>query len=53
MDYQSHAGQDEEPTKEKVQVVHLTRDKGDSNVGGGKLAGVAASVTNTNRSTNY
>ena len=51
VDYRSSAGHDEEePTKEKVQVVHLTRDKDHSSVGGGALAGSAAAVANTVRS---
>ena len=54
VDYQSHPGEDREPTKEAVHVVHLTRDnKRDSGVGGGpggKLASAAASVASTIRS---
>ncbi|KAK7847168.1 hypothetical protein CFP56_007012 [Quercus suber] len=51
VDYQSHPGEDREPTKEAVHVVHLTRDnKRDSSFGGGKLASAAASVASTIRS---
>jgi hypothetical protein len=45
VDYRSSAGHDEEePTKEKVQVVHLTRDKDHSSAGGGA---VETKVVNT------
>ncbi|KDP41684.1 hypothetical protein JCGZ_16091 [Jatropha curcas] len=49
VDYRSSAAQ-EEPNKEKVGVVHLTRQKRDSGSGDGILARTAAAVTNTLRS---
>ncbi|KAJ4701697.1 D-3-phosphoglycerate dehydrogenase [Melia azedarach] len=42
-DYRSPAGEDREPTKEKVGVVHLTRNKGS----GGVLASAANAVSKT------
>lgn len=47
VDYRSPAGEDKEPTKEEVQVIHLTHD---SSPRGGALAGATAAVANTVRS---
>lgn len=47
VDYRSSAGENREPTKEKVGVVHLTRNNGASGTGGGFLARTADAVSKT------
>ncbi|CAK7347490.1 unnamed protein product [Dovyalis caffra] len=49
VDHRSPAGQDE-PTKEKVGVIHLKRNKRDSGNEGGIFPSVAAALTNTFKS---